>query len=103
MREMIGNKESQFGWVIDHILPLGRVTHEQRERLKVAIVNLEPLHWRNNLSKGADYPVFASSVTSDGGRNVEIRKFHEIEYSEQKEIESIKNEVVSNFCFDVKA
>lgn len=40
-----GNRESDYGWEIDHIKP---VAHGGTDDLD----NLQPLHWKNNLSKG---------------------------------------------------
>ncbi len=50
-----GNRESEFGWEIDHIRPvnLGGSDH---------ISNLQPLHWQNNAAKGDGPLVWA--VTS---------------------------------------
>ena len=40
-----GNRDSQYGWEIDHIVPLSRGgTHTWD--------NVQPLHWNNNASKG---------------------------------------------------
>jgi hypothetical protein len=44
-----GNRSSQYGWEIDHIMPLalgGPNTFD----------NLQPLNWNNNAAKGDIYP-----------------------------------------------
>lgn len=40
-----GNRDSKYGWEIDHIIPeaLGGTD---------ILSNLQPLHWENNVSKG---------------------------------------------------
>lgn len=60
-----GNRKSDYGWEIDHIVSksylssLGASEDEiDREE------NLRILHWRNNDSKGTDYPEYKGAITS---------------------------------------
>lgn len=39
-----GNRNSDYGWEIDHITPVARGGEDM-------IKNLRPLHWKNNASK----------------------------------------------------
>lgn len=57
---------TQYGWEVDLLKPLssGGTSDE---------ANLIALHWQNNNTKGADYPIFNTSITSEGDRN--IKKF----------------------------
>ena len=54
-----GNRDSQFGWEIDHVDPSGSDN----------VSNKQPLQWENNVSKsdGAN----SCKVTSKGNKNVE--------------------------------
>ena len=62
-----GKHESPFGWEIDHIYPkaLFKLNNENIDHID----NLRPLHWKNNHSKGANYPTYQASVKADGDRN----------------------------------
>lgn len=59
-RDAYGNRNSQYGWEIDHIKPkaLGGSDH---------ISNLRPLQWQNNAAKGAGRTVCV--VTAYGSSN----------------------------------
>lgn len=61
MRSMYG-KRTSLGWEIDHVYPCekGGLNH---------LVNLRPMHWRNNVSKADDYPGYTSVVTATGNSN----------------------------------
>ena len=39
-----GDRRSEYGWEIDHIVPLSRGGNDH-------ITNLRPLHWRSNLAR----------------------------------------------------
>lgn len=53
----------KYGWVVDHIKPKSMGGDDSLD-------NLQALHWRNNVSKGSDYPVLETRVTSDGKDNI---------------------------------
>ena len=58
-----GNTNSDYGWEIDHIIPLSKGGSNN-------IDNLQPMQWENNRSKGDNYPFYHASVTSRDNRNV---------------------------------
>lgn len=47
-------QESQFGWEIDHIVPVSSGGTDELE-------NLQALHWENNASKGELYPIWGAA------------------------------------------
>ena len=61
------SNELGLGWEIDHRKPTSKGGSDD-------LSNLEPLQWKNNRSKGDDYPNWASMVSSDGNLNVYRRQ-----------------------------
>ena len=57
-----GDRNSDYGWEIDHINPDGGDDPS----------NLRPLQWKNSLDKAAGRPT--CPVTADGNRNVEPQR-----------------------------
>lgn len=57
-----GDRNSDYGWEIDHINPDGGDDPS----------NFRPLQWRNSLDKAAGRPT--CPVTADGNRNVERQR-----------------------------
>jgi hypothetical protein len=62
IREKYGDRNSVFGWEIDHIDPDGGED----------ISNKRPLQWKNNVAKGEGR--LECPVTSDGNTNVERKE-----------------------------
>jgi 5-methylcytosine-specific restriction endonuclease McrA len=48
-------KDTQFGWEIDHILPISKGGKDD-------LRNLQPLHWKNNESKADDHPDWVCAI-----------------------------------------
>lgn len=74
-----GDEHSPYGWQIDHIYPeaklkLRRVNQESIDDIR----NLRPMHWRNNASKGADYPTYHSVVKAVGNHNEDVDDTFEV-------------------------
>lgn len=60
-RKEYGNRDSDWGWEIDHITPESQGGSDE-------LNNLRPLHWRNNVSKSDGR--LSCAVTSDGAKNI---------------------------------
>lgn len=67
VRNKYGKTDNLYGWQIDHVYPKSMGGDED-------IRNLRAMHWRNNESKGDDYPSYIARMTSDGNKNVECYK-----------------------------
>ncbi len=61
-RNKHGDRDSQYGWEIDHISPGG----------KDILSNLRPLQWENNVDKSDGR--LKCNITSDGTKNVNSQK-----------------------------
>lgn len=88
--EDYNNRDSMFGWEIDHIYPVSRL-----RCLGVPVVlwdnplNIRALHWRNNLSKGNEYPIYTSVVTDEGATNVSCEFTYLVNEALQDELRSL--------------
>ncbi len=49
LRDEYGNRDSEYGWEIDHILP-------REKGGKTVIDNLQPLNWKTNEEKSDAFP-----------------------------------------------
>ncbi len=63
-RQEYGNRDSLYGWEIDHIKP-------ESEDGSDEISNLRPLQWRNNAAKQDGR--LECPVTASGNQNIEAR------------------------------
>lgn len=74
IRDKYNDRENPYGWVIDHIYPKSKLEKSGVPlELIDNIVNLRPLNWKNNDSKGADFPHYQAwmkaGVVPDGEGN----------------------------------
>jgi len=57
------SNELGLGWEADHKIPSARGGADDLD-------NLRPLQWKNNRSKGDNFPIWESSMTSSGNENI---------------------------------
>lgn len=85
-----GDRHSPYGWEIDHIYPeaklqLKKVFQESIDDL----INLRPLHCKNNASKGADYPTYHSSMKAVGNKNEEVAGVFDVNAEVQNKLKEL--------------
>lgn len=68
--EEYGNRDSDLGWEIDHIVPEQTLKDKNvPQELIDNIDNLRPMHWRNNSGKSDDFPNYSACTTHAGSNN----------------------------------
>ena len=67
VRSEYGNTDSLYGWEIDHVYPQSAGGDD-------ALINLRAMHWKNNRSKGDDFPVYKVTVQAQGTKNITVDK-----------------------------
>lgn len=72
-----GKKNSKYGWEIDHVWPQAKGGGDD-------IINLRPLHWKNNISKGDDYPLYFIEVKSNEFDNIQVHETRTVNEKLQK-------------------
>ena len=82
-----GDNTNPFGWHIDHIYPKSKLEAKRIPEVKIDDeINLQPMNYRNNESKGDDYPEYNSVVTSKGLNNIEERHTHIVDCAKREEL-----------------
>lgn len=80
--EEYGNRESSYGWEIDHTYPISMGGDDNE-------ANLRPMNWQNNMSKGDDYPIYLAAVSAEGNENVEMPNYMRINEKIQEELKRL--------------
>jgi hypothetical protein len=74
------NRESDFGWEIDHVIPIATLRLRKVPRkLWNHESNIRAMHWKNNQSKANAYPLYLTKVEHSGDINVECSKTFNVE------------------------
>lgn len=88
--DRFGDKESIYGWEIDHIYPVAKLRKRNIPADQIDIIdNLRPLNWLNNKSKAYDYPIYHAEVSAKNDLNVRGDYQFEISHDIQSLLESI--------------
>lgn len=81
-RDAYGDREREFGWEIDHVFPIDKGGDNN-------LLNLRPMNWKNNVSKGNDYPVYWTNVIAQDNKNIEKRVRCTVNASLQQKLEEL--------------
>lgn len=65
VRGKYGNRDSHYGWEIDHVLPRALGGGDDA-------ANLRAMQWENNVSKGDSYPSYRAVASARGTENVSV-------------------------------
>jgi len=85
-----GDRHSPYGWEIDHIYPETRLHLRKFSQETIDdLVNLRPLHWRNNASKGMDYPTYRSAVKAVDNHNEEYSGLFDVNGEVQQKLKEL--------------
>jgi len=84
-------KEAEpFAWVIDHIFPKKLLVKNNVDlELTECIENLRPLHIKNDISKGDDYPEYKAVIRAEQNRNIEEETYFTISEATQNKLKKI--------------
>ena len=89
-RDDYGNRSSEFGWEIDHIVSKAYLLKAGASEDEIdSIENLRAMHWANNDSKGTNYPEYKVVKREENGRNVNIEAFVTVNALRQKELKRL--------------
>lgn len=88
IKNRYNDRNSPFGWEIDHIYPESKLKEKDvPEDLINNIINLRPMNWKNNVSKGSDYPHYQSKFKAEKIKNSDGKEFDvNIDCEDEKEI-----------------
>ena len=92
IRDKYGDKDSLYGWEIDHIVPQSILEEKGLSRSYIDNpLNLRALQHDNNASKSDDYPSYTAVVTSKGTENIQSWKFLVVNAKKQETLKKLYN------------
>lgn len=86
-KQECGNRNSDFGWEIDHIVPRVFLFNAGASEEEINNpTNLRAMHWANNASKGMEYPEYRAVRKEVDGRNVTVNTIFTVNEELQKQL-----------------
>lgn len=91
IRGKYNDRKSPFGWEVDHIYPESKLKElNVPESIINDMMNLRPLNWKNNVSKGDDYPHYQSNTKAGTFEDATGEKLDvNIDCEDEKEINDL--------------
>lgn len=72
--DAFGDRNSIFGWEIDHIYPASKLNEKGYSEDKINnIINLRPLNCKNNASKADNYPFYTASLIASANDATNVK------------------------------
>lgn len=84
LRNQYDMKNSDYGWVVDHVYPTFLGGDDAEE-------NLRPMQWENNESKGNDYPIYIGEIRAEGAQNIHLRNQYTVREPLQQILQELYN------------
>lgn len=82
--DRFNDKHSPYGWQIDHIYPAEKLLLKRLTQSRIDdLLNLRPMHWKNNHAKGIDYPTYRAVIKAVDNHNEHIDDTFEIKTDDQ--------------------
>ena len=97
-RSSYGRADELYGWEVDHIVPESLLSDNGVPQEMIDDdINLRPLNWNNNVSKGDDYPIYEIVVEADMFQesNDAVSKFDKISSVIQSELKDFYRDYIS--------
>lgn len=82
MKNHYGNRNSEYGWEIDHVYPISMGGSDDE-------ANLRAMQWENNLAKGDDYPIYLSKIQAEGNKNINKESQFTINQELREQLDSL--------------
>lgn len=97
IRDKYDDRNNPFGWEVDHIYPQSKLKEAGvPENLINDMTNLRPLNWKNNVSKGCDYPCYQSAMKSESSKDSNGREVdRNIACSDEREVNDVVQQQIS--------
>src|SRR5574344_846204 len=84
------NHNSDFGWDIDHVLPIAKLRlYKVPRTLWNHASNIRAMHWKNNQSKSNSYPYYIACVEHYENLNITIEKGFNVEEALQYQLRTL--------------
>ena len=82
VRDKYGHPENEYGWDIDHVYPQSMGGDDNPK-------NLRAMHCANVKSKNGSYPSYIVAVTSEGDKNIQVKRVLKVNRTKREMLEAL--------------